>query len=52
MRGCKRLKNINSVTGKLGERPFGPNARLMIVHNRTFGREAVDSGCADLQLTV
>jgi hypothetical protein len=24
MRSCKRLKNINSVSGKLGERQFDP----------------------------
>jgi hypothetical protein len=24
MRGCKQLKNINSVSGKLGERHFDP----------------------------
>jgi hypothetical protein len=31
MRGCKRLKNINSVSGKLGERHLDPKRRFLIV---------------------
>src|ERR1700730_12867908 len=34
MRSCKRLKNINSVSGKLGERHVDP---LLPVANASFG---------------
>jgi len=31
MRGCKRLKNINAVSGKLGERHLDSKRRFVIV---------------------
>jgi hypothetical protein len=36
MRSCKRLKNINSVSGKLGERQVDPMRTVTIARFRKF----------------
>lgn len=50
MRGCKRLKNINSVSGKLGERQVDP---LETVATVCFAvSETTDSGPLGLPSTM